>query len=293
VTGDLDPTTLLLAVASAGCIGSAHVPAKLGLRHVDARSGAAISVPTAMLLFAVCSPFMLELARWVWPAAALFAVVGFIFPAAVTMLMFESNDRLGPVVTSTVLCTAPVFALAAAVLLLGERVPGRAYLATLGVVAGVALCSWKSVRIDPRRLGWSLVLPVVAAAIRGCAQALAKAGLALWPNPFAAGFIGYVMSSVTVLAADRLPAGRRGRPVLPRGFGWFVLTGSLNGTGLLFMYMALTRAPVSLVAPIIAAYPLATLLASVVFLREEALGRRVIAGALLTVAAIVYLVGGG
>jgi drug/metabolite transporter (DMT)-like permease len=58
------------------------------------------------------------------------------------------------------------------------------------------------------------------------------------------------------------------------------------------MYAALNSAPVSSVAPIVAAYPLVTLLFGAALLREETINLRVIAGALLTVAAIGYLVSG-
>jgi drug/metabolite transporter (DMT)-like permease len=58
----------------------------------------------------------------------------------------------------------------------------------------------------------------------------------------------------------------------------------------LLMYAALSAAPVSLVAPIVAGYPLVTVIASAV-LREERLNARVLAGAALVVAAIAYLVG--
>jgi hypothetical protein len=56
------------------------------------------------------------------------------------------------------------------------------------------------------------------------------------------------------------------------------------------MYLALTAAPVALVAPIVAAYPLVTALVSAIALREETVTSRMLIGAAVTVAAIVYLV---
>jgi len=70
------------------------------------------------------------------------------------------------------------------------------------------------------------------------------------------------------------------------------LTGVLNGAGVLSMYAALNSAPVSSVAPIVSAYPLIALVLGVALLREETVNLRVVAGALLTVAAIGYLVSG-
>ena len=48
-------------------------------------------------------------------------------------------------------------------------------------------------------------------------------------------------------------------------------------------------APVSTVAPVIAAYPLVTALGSALFLRSEKISVQIVAGTVITVAAIVYL----
>ena len=278
-----------LAGLSALCFGTALVTAKVGLRSLDARAGAGISIPSATLLLAAAAPFALETAGFTLRALLLFAVVGLFFPALVTLLTFRSNDRLGPAVTSALSGTSPLFALAAAALLLGERIPPQALLATCGVAAGVALLSWKG-RGGKALAERALWLPLAGALLRGLAQALAKAGLALWPNPFAASLIGYIVSSGTVLAADRLrrAGARRSRLAAL----WFVGTGLLNGAAVMLMYAALSAAPVSTVAPIVAAYPVVTVLLGAAVLREESMSPRILAGAGVIVAAVAYLVSG-
>ena len=57
------------------------------------------------------------------------------------------------------------------------------------------------------------------------------------------------------------------------------------------MYAALTAAPVWTVAPIVASYPLVTAILGAAFLHDEKLSLPSAAGAMITVAAIVYLVG--
>ncbi|TMH25337.1 MAG: DMT family transporter [Betaproteobacteria bacterium] len=275
---------LMLAALSAICFGTALVSAKFGLRALDARSGAAISIPTATVLLVLAAPFALDVSGFTLTAALIFAAVGLFFPALVTLITFAANDRLGPSVTATVSSTAPLFALLAALLILGERIPARALVATGGVVAGVALLSWRGGTLMRRAL-W---LPVAGAALRGLVQVVVKAGLALWPNPFAASLIGYGVSSVTVTLAAR------GRQRLPERSAvlWFMATGLLNGLAVLLMYAALSAAPVSLVAPLVAGYPLVTVLLGAALLHEERLTVRSVAGALLIVGAIAYLVAG-
>ena len=282
-------TAVALAILSSLCFGVALVSGRIGLRALDARSGAAISIPTATVLFALTAPFAFDGGGFTVVAALIFAAVGLFFPGLVTILTFRSNEQLGPTITGAVSGTAPLFALLAAGLFLGEKVPAQAAVACLAIVAGVAVLSWKQGAVRPGIPGWSLLWPVSGALVRGLAQAGAKAGLALWPSPFSASLLGYSVSSVIVIGANQI--GRPKRPQLTlRGVVWFALTGVLNGGAVLLMYGALSIAPVSLVAPIVATYPLVTVLVSAVALREEPLTLRMVAGAAITVLAMVYLV---
>lgn len=280
---------ITLAVLSALCFGIALITSRVGLRTLDARSGAAISIPTATLLFVLAAPFAFDARDFSLDAAIVFAVVGLFFPALVTILTFRSNEQLGPTVTSAVSGTAPLFALVAASLLLDEQVPARAALAAAGVAVGIFLLSWDPHALHRRFTGGALLWPVAGALVRGVAQVGAKAGLLLWPNPFAACLIGYAVSSAAVVSAEQFRGGKRRRPT-PLSFFWFGLTGALNGGAMLLMYAALSMAAVSTVAPIVAAYPLVTALASALVLRGEVLTLRILAGAAVTVGAIVYLV---
>ena len=280
---------LALAILSSLCFGVALVTSRIGLRTLDARSGAAISIPAATVLLALAAPFAFDGAGFNAGAALIFAGVGLFFPALVTVLTFRSNEQLGPTITGAVSGTAPLFAIIAANLLLGEKIPAQAAVACTAIVAGVTVLSWKQGAVRHGFPGWSLLWPISGAVVRGLAQAGAKAGLVLWPNPFAASLIGYLVSSATVVGASQ--AGRAGRPrVTKHSLAWFAVTGVLNGGAVLLMYGALSNAPVSFVAPVVASYPLVTALVSAVVLREEPVTLRMVAGATITVLAIVYLV---
>jgi drug/metabolite transporter (DMT)-like permease len=182
-----------------------------------------------------------------------------------------------------------LFALVAAALILGEEIPAAAAVASVGVLIGIAVLSWDAGASRSRFRGWSLLWPLAGAMVRGIAQVGAKAGLSLWPNPFAASLIGYAVSSATVIGSDRLGRTAKAKPAI-RSAAWFAVTGLLNGGAVLSMYAALSIAPVSLVAPVVAAYPVVTALVSAAVLRDEALTARVLAGAAVTAGAIVYLV---
>ena len=86
---------LALSFASAVCFALALVLTKFGLRTVEPRAGAGISVPATAVLFLVLSPLTVDFAAWHGQAALLFAAVGLVFPIAVTRLTFAANRRIG------------------------------------------------------------------------------------------------------------------------------------------------------------------------------------------------------
>lgn len=276
------------ALAAAALFGGALVTTYFALKHMDALSGARVSIPTAALLFWLWSPFQ-DLSGWNSAAAAIFALVGVFFPAAVTLLTFAANQRLGPTVTGSIGGTAPLFAVLGAALFLGEPLGMRELAATGVIILGTtALVRAGSVGAEsrPRATLW---LPWSAAGLRGVAQLLSKFGLLLWPNPFAATLIGYTLSAVAVWAVPALGRGNDMFAINRRGAAWFAVTGALNGGAVLLMYHALASAPVYLIAPTVATYPLFALVLSAMVLRAEPLNLARIAGVALTVGGVVLL----
>ncbi len=275
------------AVAAAAGFGAAMVTTRLGLRYATPAAGAAIGVPSTTLMFWCLAPFLLDTAGFNLAAAGIFALVGLFFPALVTLLTYTGNQRMGPIITSSVSCTTPMFALFGAILFLGEALSAGNMLGTAAIVLGMLVLTWTG---DTRGRDWPLwaiALPFAAAAIRALAQVLTKAGLALWGSPYAAGLIGYSVSAVVILIAarsggPRQPADRRATP-------WFIATGVLNGGSVFVMYVALAKGQVSMVSPIVATYPLFTLALSLLLLHQERITPRVAAGAILTVAGVAVL----
>jgi drug/metabolite transporter (DMT)-like permease len=283
------PLAVALALFSAFGFGSGFVLTQFALRWMAPRLGAALSIPTSTLLFWCLAPFSIDPAEVDLGTAGLFAVIGLLFPAAVTLLNFESNRLMGPNIAGAVAGLAPLFAVLLAVLLLGEQLRFWQLCGITAIVTGVVLMytgRWQAFTV---RGLWLLALPLSASAIRGFVQPVVKLGLERWHNPIAAVVIGYTVSSAVLILVALVPGRAPEQNFDRRGALWFAAVGLCNGSAVLSMYAALGRGPVTLVSPLIATYPLVTLLLSFQLLRRERVDGRLVAAVAITVGGVVLL----
>jgi drug/metabolite transporter (DMT)-like permease len=283
---------ILFAFASAAFLGAGVVTSQLGLRTMEPLAGAAISVPAFTLLFLLLSPILLAGEPVVWRGLPIFAAIGLVFPASLTLLAFASNRALGPVITSTLSNLAPLFSVALAVVVLHEPLRGMQLAGLMIAVIGAVIISVTR----PRDLGhwrsFALLLPLAAALVRGVIPPIVKLGLEVWPSPLWACFIGYVMSSLVLLAVQRARQRTFLADAPTTGQLWFVVTGIVNGLATLAMFAAVRHGPITLVAPVVSVYPLVTILLSTVMLKHVAITPRIIGGTVLAVAGVALVLAG-
>jgi drug/metabolite transporter (DMT)-like permease len=270
--------------------GAGFVLTQFALRAMPPWMGAAFSVPTSTLLFWCLTPLTIDLTKADGTAIAIFAAIGVLFPATVTLLNFESNRLMGANITSAVGGVAPVFAVVLALFLLHEipRLPQLLGLAA--IVIGITLMYRRRAALLPMPSFWLLIIPLAAAAVRGGVQPLIKLGFEHWPNPFAAVTIGYTMSAIVLVGSALI---RNRGPFY--GFDrksalWFAAVGLCNGLGVLGVYAALGHGPVALVSPIVSSSPLVTVLLGHALLAEEPMNARLIAGVIATIGGVVLLI---
>jgi drug/metabolite transporter (DMT)-like permease len=251
--------------------------------------GAAFSIPTSTLFFWCLAPFLVDRAAADLTALGLFAAVGLLFPATVTLINFESNRLMGPNIAGAISGVAPVFAVLLALIILGET-PRRTQLPALAAIVGGIALMYAGERREVRPWSlWMLALPLTAAAVRGMVQPIVKLGLADWPDPIAAAVVSYTVSSAVVIAAAAFRTGGAAPPFKGRGALWFAAVGLCNGLAVLLLYTALRRGSVGVVSPLVATYPLVTLVLSRILLNKERVGGGLVAGVAVTVAGVVLM----
>jgi drug/metabolite transporter (DMT)-like permease len=269
-------------------LGAGFVLTQFGLRWMVPWLGAAISIPTSTLLFWCLAPIYVDASEGSLKAVVLFACVGLFFPGTVALLNFESNRLMGPNIAGALSSMTPVFAVLLAIVVLGEHIRGPQLLALAAIVVGITLMYRGQVSLSGRSI-WLLALPVAASAIRGVIQPVVKFGFEWWPNPIAAVVVSYTVSSAVLIVSALARAGGIIPDIDHRGALWFAAVGLCNGLAVLAMYAALEYGPVAIISPLIASYPLVTLLLSRVFLRKEDLRPQLIAGVTATVCGVILL----
>jgi drug/metabolite transporter (DMT)-like permease len=124
--------------------------------------------------------------------------------------------------------------------------------------------------------------------IRGAIQPAIKTALALWPEPLAAAAIGYTLSTVVILLLVGGRARRTG-PADRRGVLWFTLVGVFNGAATFLLYAALGLGSITLVAPLVALFPLLAVVLSLLLLRGEQLHALGLLGIAISVGGVILL----
>jgi drug/metabolite transporter (DMT)-like permease len=280
-----------LALAAAMCFATALILTQYGLRTMPSWRSPLYSIGGSGILAWILALVFVDPATFQTRAALIFAGVGTVFPVLVSILSVRSNERLGPAVAGAVGNVTPLFAVLGAVLFLGERLELAQMTGLALVIAGVALLALRR-GVDGRAWSvWVLLLPLGGAAIRGAIQPAIKTGLALWHEPLAATAIGYTMSTVVILALVGRRARREG-PADRRGVFWFTGVGLFNGAATFLLYAALGLGSITVVAPLVAIFPLIAVGLSFFFLREERLHAIGLLGIVTSVAGVILLLTG-
>ncbi len=274
-------TAVLLACGSALLFGAMTVAMRFALqRSPDPRYGAVVTVATAFAVSLVALAFELPNGSRLH-GLDVFALAGALAPGTTQVLFTFAVRDAGPARASAVTATAPLAAVAIALVFLGEPLKVPLLLGALLVVAGGVMLVAERDRPDHFRLvgmGFGLAAAFLIAGrdnlVRWAAHGTRVAPLVGNATALAVG--------LTLAVAYWLATRQGRRPPFP----WpFVAVGVLFGLSYLCLYEAYYHGKVTVVSPIVATEALwAVGLSALLIQRTELVGRRLAVGALLVVA---------
>lgn len=221
----------------------------------------------------------------------IFVGVGFFQPGLTRLLAYKGIDALGVAITDPIRATTPLFSALMAIIFLGEQVTAGIVVATLMIIAGITLLSWRS---DSMKLTGSAVYlwyPIAASALAGATQVVRKFGMAAVPHPFLAAAVtassSFVISLVTLWYVEK---SQETWKMNRQCFWWFLAAGVTISVGMVCIYYALDLGKVSVVIPISSTGPFFSLILTAIFLRDvEKVTLRIVVSAALIVGGVVLL----
>lgn len=277
----------LLTLCAAALFGISANTVRAGLMHVDSRIGAIVAIGSTVSCYLLVSPLWMRSDDWTNPALLIFAVFGLLHPWLSRYMAYEANRRVGATISSTFEANSPLFTAALAMIFLHERLTPLLAVGTLMTVTGIVWIYWNR-EIAASIMRAAALLALGAMVLRAMLIFITKIGLVGMPNPVMAAFAAYTVSLACALGFHFGKAGGGAIPVVRGGGGWFVLTGALTAIGTFCLFTALLHGQVVVISPILASYPLFTMLAAWLFATER-LGRRSVAGVIVTVVGVALV----
>ncbi len=218
-----------------------------------------------------------------------FLVAGLSSPAFSMTLYYIALSRFGVGRSAPIaMGSSPLFAVLAAIAILGERPGWSVYGGTIFIIAGIWVISRPK---GQQRLKWNeILIPLGAGFFWGLAGSIRKTALKIIPDLHVGVVIQAVSALLFLLAIYWLfPPGRRivrSRQALK----FFCLAGTSLAVAFYFLFTALKMGEVSRVMALLGTTPLLTVALAAVFLRDvEQITLRIYTGAASIVAGVVLI----
>jgi uncharacterized membrane protein len=279
------------ALANAFLFALHNLFIKKALRHSNPATGVISSLVINILFLWSISLLLVPLSSLTSASILIFVVVGLFQPGLTRLLTYKGIDALGVAITDPIRATTPVFSAMMAIAFLGEQITVAIVAATLMIIAGITLLSWRAGSMKLVGSAVFLWYPIAASALAGASQVVRKFGLAAVPHPFLAAAVTASSSLiVSVLTLWYVEKTQETWKMNRHCFGWFLAAGITISLGMTCIYYALDLGKVSVVIPIASTGPLFSLIFAALFLRDvERVTFRIVVSASMIIAGVVLL----
>ncbi len=278
----------LLALLAALGFGTASVLLKRGLQHATPLTAALVSVVVTAGFIWFIAAATAPLASLLTPQILPFLVAGLIAPGLARLVMFVGIHRIGVGRAAPLVGTAPVFSVAIAFGVLGERPTWMLLAGAAAIVTGGALLSQRAGTEHWRR--GDLVFPLLAAVGFALRDNISRYGFREFHDPVLGAAAATVTSLLVIGGYAALADGGRMR-MTRAGFAYVALAGLAEGLAYLTMWQALALGTVAVVSPLVNAQSIIAVGLATIFLRDlERVTWRIGLAAALIVAGVTVIV---
>lgn len=178
-----------------------------------------------------------------------------------------------------------------AIIFLGETITLSIVFATLMIIAGITLLSWRGASMKLVGSAVFLWYPIGASALAGASQVVRKFGLAAVPHPLLAAAVTATSSlAVSLLTLWYVEKSQETWQMNRHCFWWFLAASIMISFSMVGIYYALDLGKVSVVIPISSTGPFFSLILSALFLRGvERVTLKIVFAAALIVGGVLLI----
>jgi uncharacterized membrane protein len=257
------------ALANAFTFALHNMLAKKALRYSNPATGVISSLLINIVFLWGLSILFVPLAPLGTASILIFVVVGFFQPGLTRLLTYKGIDALGVAITDPIRATTPLFSAMMAILFLDEKITLAIVFATLMIIAGITLLSWRSGSMKLAGSAVFLWYPIAASVLAGASQVVRKFGMAAVPHPLLAAAVTATSSLVvSILTLWYVEKSQESWKMNRQCFWWFLAAGVTISLSMICIYYALDLGKVSVVIPISSTGPFFSLIFTALFLRD-------------------------
>ena len=281
----------LYALANAFLFAFHNMLTKKGLRYSNPATAVISSLVINIVFLWGVSFIVAPLSSLSSGAILIFVLVGLFQPGLTRLLTYKGIDTLGVAITDPIRATTPLFSAMMAIMFLGEKITLPIVVATLMIISGITLLSWRTGSMKLVGSAVFLWYPIAASALAGASQVVRKFGLAAVPHPFLAAAVtassSFVVSIATLWYVEK---SQETWKMNRQCFWWFLAAGVTISLGMVCIYYALDLGKVSIVIPISSTGPFFSLILTALFLRDvERVTPRIVLSAAMIIGGVLLL----
>ncbi|HYA31091.1 MAG TPA: EamA family transporter, partial [Acidobacteriota bacterium] len=134
----------IFALANAFLFALHNILTKKALRYSNPATGVISSLLINIVFLWAMVILFVPIANVTLASVLIFVAVGFFQPGLTRLLTYKGIDALGVAITDPIRASTPLFSAIMAIIFLGEQMTLPIIIATLMIIAGIILLSWRS-----------------------------------------------------------------------------------------------------------------------------------------------------
>ncbi len=279
------------ALANAFLFAVHNIFMKKALRYSNPATGVISTLLINIVFLWTMALLFVPMANVTLASLLIFVGVGFFQPGLTRLLTYKGIDALGVAITDPIRASTPLFSAAMAIVFLGEEITLPIIVATLMIIGGITLLSWRHGAMKLAGSAVYLWFPIAASALAGASQVVRKFGMAAVPHPFLAAAVTATSSLiVSLLVMWYVEKTQESWKMNRQCVWWFLAAGITVSFAMTSIYHALDLGKVSVVIPLSSTAPLFSLILTALFLRDvERVTLRIVVSTLLIISGVVLI----